>query len=145
MAKSSALKTPADSIKELCPLFAGAGVTSIEIDYDGSGDSGDFSSFVFRFDDPFAQADPTINSSTHKSRMNFDQFKNEYANNNVSGSLITPEQLDAFHESMWELLPGGWEINEGSYGEIRVDVATQRVTMTHNERITDVNTSTQTW
>src|SRR5438105_1427640 len=33
-----------------------------------------------------------------------------------------------------EFLPGGWEINEGSFGELRVDVAARTLQRDHNWR-----------
>lgn len=42
---------------------------------------------------------------------------------------------EALSDAACELLPGGWEINEGSFGELLLDVAKRRVTRQHNWRI----------
>lgn len=44
---------------------------------------------------------------------------------------------------MFNLLPDGWEIDEGSYGEITVDTMTTDITVEHNERYTDIRSSTE--
>ena len=40
---------------------------------------------------------------------------------------------------------GGWEINEGSYGTFRFDVAGRKVTLEYNERVEDVRTSEESF
>ncbi|MCG8584116.1 MAG: hypothetical protein MI757_05335 [Pirellulales bacterium] len=46
---------------------------------------------------------------------------------------------DKLHQTLrdaaYDLLPGGWEINEGSYGELVVDVANRQVSREHNWRV----------
>ena len=64
---------------------------------------------------------------------------------NEPDSLITKKRLDEFLDAMFELLPGGWEINDGSYGEITVEISNGEITVQHNERITDVESSTHTY
>ena len=42
---------------------------------------------------------------------------------------------DAVEEYVCSILPGGWEINEGSYGQVEIDVATCKSKVVHNERV----------
>jgi hypothetical protein len=42
---------------------------------------------------------------------------------------------DAVEEYVCSILPGGWEINDGSYGEVEIDVATGKSKVLHTERI----------
>ena len=43
--------------------------------------------------------------------------------------------LDAVEEYVCSILPGGWEINEGSYGQVEIDIATFKSKVVHNERV----------
>lgn len=38
-------------------------------------------------------------------------------------------------EYVCAILPGGWEINEGSYGQVEIDIATFKSKVVHNERV----------
>ena len=44
-------------------------------------------------------------------------------------------------EILCQFLPGGWEINDGSYGTVQIDVKKKTVSIEHNERYTEVNSS----
>lgn len=148
MAKTKKIIPPADKLKELCPLLAAIGVTRVMTTYDGSGDSGDLSDTRFCFSDRFSAHDhEAADSKTNGLYMYFDQFKHTHAvpSGNNPNPLITVEQLDEFYELLFELLPGGWEINEGSYGDIEIDVTKSRIKLVHNERIVETNTSRQEW
>jgi hypothetical protein len=149
MAKTKTL-TPADTLKEICPLFEAIGVTSITAEYEGSGDSGDFNFVQFRFDDPIARADQAVSMGTtsqSKRVLNEHMFKMRYVKDPKvePTSLITEKAYERFRDAFFDLLPGGWEINDGSYGEITIDTATRKVRMVHNERVNDVNTSESEW
>src|SRR5271166_9962 len=43
---------------------------------------------------------------------------------------------DNLEEYICDRLPEGWEINDGSYGTVRFDVATDAVCFSHNDRFT---------
>jgi hypothetical protein len=43
----------------------------------------------------------------------------------------------ALQEAAYDLLPGGWEINDGSFGELVLDVSERRLVREHNWRITE--------
>jgi hypothetical protein len=136
--------TPAAQLKQLCPLLDAVGVTRVEATYDGSGDSGDFQDIVFVFTDPVALHDGEARDGmTNGRRMYLEEFKRTHTS--ADPAILTPVQLDTFVDTLWGLLPGGWEINEGSYGEITVDTRTTKVRLDHNERIVEVNTSHEEW
>jgi len=148
MAKTKKILPPAEKIKEFCPLLAAIGVTRVLTTYDNSGDSGDLSDTRFCFADRYTTHDSdAIDSNTNGRYMYFEQFKGMYAvpTGANPNPLITAEQLDALYELLFELLPGGWEINEGSYGDIEIDVLKSKVKLVHNERIVETNTSRQEW
>lgn len=145
MAKTKKFLSPVEQLKEICPLLAAIGVTSVIAEYEGSGDSGDFNNICFRFYDQFTAHDgEAVESSTNGRRMYFDDFKRVHATA-TDKPIISAEKLDEFSDTLWQLLPGGWEINEGSYGQIEIDVANGKVKHEHNERIVEVNTTTNEW
>jgi hypothetical protein len=51
--------------------------------------------------------------------------------NNVEADFLN----DAVEEYVCAILPGGWEINEGSYGQVEIDIATFKSKVVHNERV----------
>ena len=53
---------------------------------------------------------------------------------------ITAKLLEEIWEIIFESLPGSWEVDSGSFGEVTVDVAARTANVTHNERVTDVHT-----
>jgi hypothetical protein len=61
----------------------------------------------------------------------------------VGAEIVIPDP--AYKEKImgfcYELLPGGWEINEGSYGTLVIHCKTMHVEHTHNERVESVETS----
>ncbi|NBT75131.1 hypothetical protein EBZ80_24230 [bacterium] len=150
MAKAKTATTPASPIKDLCPLLEAIGVTRIEAEYDGSGDSGDFNSFTFVFDDPTVQNDVSVLNNMQSNRnthMYLDQFRRTHCTSAdaTKPPIMTDAQLAALRDACFDLLPGGWEINEGSFGTIVVDVRRRKVRMEHNERIVEVATTNTEW
>jgi hypothetical protein len=147
MAKTK-VKTPIETLKEICPLFNALGVTRVIASYDGSGDSGDFQELCFWFCDPVAQHDSeAMESSTNGRRVYFEDFKRQYATpvGTDAAPIISLEKLAEFSETLWDLLPGGWEINEGSFGEIEIDTLKGKIKHQHNERIMETNTTENEW
>lgn len=153
MAKVKEQLTPAGLIKEICPLFAAIGVTKIEAEYDGSGDSGDFNGILFRFDDPAVHTDSellnhsSLRNSGSQNTMYMDQFKRAHctAAPDKPAPIVTIAHMEQLQEAMWQLLPGGWEINEGSFGAIVIDVLRRNIKREHNERIVEIDTTNIEW
>lgn len=55
---------------------------------------------------------------------------------------------DAIESLAYDLLEsehGGWENNDGAYGEFTFDVATRKITLEHNERFTSSELYTHEW
>ncbi len=44
---------------------------------------------------------------------------------------------DQLRDAGYELLPGGWEIDCGSFGELVIDVPNRKLTREHNQRVED--------
>lgn len=133
-----------EQLKQLCPLLAAIGVTRVEATYDGSGDSGDFQDIAFCFTDTVAQHDGHArDATTNGRRMYLDEFRRMHTT--AENAIMPTPKLEEFVEALWQLLPGGWEIDEGSYGDITIDTARAKLKLVHNERIVETNTSTEEW
>jgi len=139
-------KKPEEIIKETCALLHSFGFEMVHAEFDGSGDSGDFDVFKILPNRVPAERNATyphqVALENDEHGMSFSTFKRQ-----TIDSARTTEQLEqltmklnAFEVAMWHILPNGWEINEGSYGEIDIDLVDSKIHMVVNERISDVHT-----
>ena len=48
--------------------------------------------------------------------------------------------MDDIEEFVYDRLPDGWEINDGSYGTVVFDLTQGNISFEHNQRYTDVTT-----
>lgn len=138
-------------IKKFCSILDAANITHVFAEYDGSGDSGDMS---VRFSRP--RVIPAVGhlygSGLQPGEMNPTVQTQELSEATVKSMLVTSDKplttlkaFDDFIGALWRVLPGGWEIDDGSYGDVNVDVATRQITVNHNERFTDVRSSEYAW
>ena len=92
------------------------GIASVIIDYDGEGDSGQIEGMA-----AFGDTDQPIA---------------------LAGDLH--DQIEDFAWRVLEVHHNGYEINDGGYGDITIDVANRTVVLDHNARFSDsVNTTTE--
>jgi hypothetical protein len=108
-----------------------AGIHRVTVDYDGSGDSGQIENVEAR--------------DANDDRIPFPSgVKIQLASEKPEYPL--PEQnLEAAVETLaWDYLEiySGWENNDGAFGTFVFDVPARTVTLEHNERYTEVNTTT---
>lgn len=66
-----------------------------------------------------------------------------YSGYGDSGNDMDPQQFsepvpDNVESALWNILPGGFENNEGGQGFIRLDPETKGITIEHEDNITDV-------
>lgn len=105
---------------------AAVGITSIVVQFDGSGDSGQIES-VDGFRGEQAAELPTIDI--------------ELATPNHDGSDVHrrvaafPDAVESLLYALLEDTHGGWENNEGAYGEFTLDVADRTIELDFNMRI----------
>jgi len=134
------------TIKQFCKLLASYNVYMIHGSYDGSGDSGDMDiSVQWRRTD----APPVGNTNLTYYGESAGSDGGEWNSlsvacprlTGVKDAIITDKMVNDFEDALFALIPGGWEINDGSFGEIEITVATGAIDVTHNERYTEVNTS----
>ena len=134
-------KKPEDTIKEMCGMLQSFGFNYLEANYDGSGDSGDFDDITLfpKHPNSGARDISVVNEEHQKSFGSFKHETIEKANTKTQKEALT-RQLNAFENALWQILPAGWEINEGSFGELQIDIANKTIHLVVNERISDVNT-----
>ena len=134
-------KKPEDTIKEMCGMLQSFGFNYLYAEYDGSGDSGDFDSITLMPKHPAHGAKDT-SAVNEEHQQSFSTFKHEALDNartKTQKETLT-KQLDAFEKALWQILPNGWEINEGSFGELQIDIGNQTIHLVVNERISEVHT-----
>ena len=147
MAKAKKQKTPQQIIQNVCSLLSALGVTQIKATYDGSGDSGDLDDITFYFGGGTATEQPDYGfHAGHTNGMSLYSFKQQYvAAVEEKRQIVKNEQLDAFTEAIFYFLPGGWEIDAGSFGELVIDVKKGTIAHEHNERVTETHTTHNTY
>ena len=124
-------------------------VSSIEVSFEGCGDSGqieavDYTDANGKGIDEACLNKTIVKGSAKTSYHQWDEktkklVKTEATEGNVREIIeeICYDKLGASH--------GGWELNEGSYGTFYFDVSTRKVRLEYNERIEEVRTSEESF
>jgi hypothetical protein len=122
-----------EALKDTCAVLFEAGITRVEIGYDGYGDSGGIEQVSF-FKDKKLLKSTEVDSlglpSSTTQQSTYDKEKEEYQYKDVEctvGSKI--------EECAYEFLPCGWEINEGSFGDLVINTEKAKATLMHNTRV----------
>ena len=110
----------------LFAALAEAGVTTVEIRFDGAGDSGQIEQIEAR-----AEEDSVELPATQVDTMRIDYASIEP----ISEVKPLPDAIEALCYALLETGHGGWEINEGAFGEFSFDVAAGTITLGFNQRI----------
>lgn len=111
----------------LFDTLAAAGITQVIVTFDGSGDSGQVEEIDARAGDEVTdlpEAKITINSPVWGS----DEIKRSTMCVEAAIEQLAYDFLSETH--------GGWENNDGAYGEFIFDVATRSISLDYNERFT---------
>ena len=119
--RQESLKNARAELKKFCELLTPFKVDFVELEYDGCGDSGAIERVNF------------ISGVT--------QYKGRLPRNKFS-SAWSKEKIDfkeALEETCYQFLPDGWEINEGSFGKLVIDVTKKSIRVEHNERYEDTH------
>jgi len=120
-------KDTVDTLRTMLAELKDAGFTgSIEFHYDGSGDSGDIH-------DP--KIEPKMLGALHGLGYKIEYGNGGYTMNAANEWVRASQQnpRECILTCISELLPGGWEINEGSSGVVRLDIDTGTIRFEHNE------------
>jgi hypothetical protein len=124
-------------------------VSSIEVAFEGCGDSGQIEAVDYTdangkgIDEAYLDK-IIVKGSAKTSYHKWDEktkklVKTEAKEGNIREIIeeVCYDKLGASH--------GGWEINEGSYGTFYFDVSGRKVTLEYNERIEEVRTSEESF
>ena len=101
--------------EEILPQFAALKVANIEVSYSGYGDSGAIDGCQYRDSD----------------------------GSRVDRALIPTSLVESLESCVYEFLPAGFEINDGSQGTVTIDVPRGTVTIEHQENYTESRDSTR--
>ena len=124
-------------------------VSSIEVSFEGCGDSGQIEAVDYTdangkgIDEAYLDK-IIVKGSEKTSYHKWDEktkklVLTEAKEGNIREIIeeVCYDKLGASH--------GGWELNEGSYGTFNFDVSTRKVTLEYNERIEEVRTSEESF
>lgn len=132
----------AASVKQFCKILSAYNVIRIEANYDGSGDSGDLEIYVITCPTT-AEVDARFRTTSAPALVSYDDKRTTWrqwlptALNDHRG-LVTSEKARRFEDNLFDLLPNGWEIEEGSYGEISIIVSDESILIEHHERYIEI-------
>jgi len=128
-----------ESLKEACSTLFNAGITLAEVHYDGYGDSGTIEYVLFFKGDKQLSEDEVASLGLPTStteEYNYSHKEGESRYKTVECTL-----LQKVEDCAYDFLPGGWEINEGSFGDLKIDTEKAKATLEHNYRIEETEYS----
>lgn len=105
-----------EQLNVICPELFLMGVSSCCAMYDGEGDSGSIVHIIFYN----AKQEPIPIRNAKQEPIPISAALSKYR--------------DALIDALYDLLPSGFEINDGSYGEITIDIAKKEVKIEQNVR-----------
>lgn len=140
MAKKLSIKQLIQDNKDiLFDILEKHNVDSFRVSFEGSGDSGQIEDIQLdekilkkKVEGAMVSAGSTWNPVTKESTLNYEKDVDVR-------TLIEGICYDVLEDSF-----GGWEINDGSYGEFYFDVNKRKSNLTMSERVMDVNTNEYT-
>jgi hypothetical protein len=117
-------------------LLAAAGITSVTVEFDGEGDSGQIESVIAcagesRLELP--QAPVTLQHASWRSETFTDTTQ------------PLPEAIETLCYDYLQQEHGGWENNDGGFGTFTFDVARRAIELEFNGRFTDIHTTGHTF
>jgi hypothetical protein len=112
--------------------LAAANITEVLVEFDGEGDSGQIEMItVVRYGEPVAMPEATVTLR---------QASWGSSEPDISACALR-EGIETFCYDFLEDEHGGWENNDGAFGEFRLDVEKRTVDLEFHGRFTDVSTS----
>lgn len=103
------------------------GIATVLVEFDGYGDSG-------QIEDISAHAGPDI--AVNLPECNVEIARVEYGTLEIVRKTYTvKEAIERLAYDFLEETHGGWEDNQGAYGDFLFDVAERTITLNYNERI----------
>ena len=125
------------------------GVLDVGASYDGSGDFGELTVSVM-----YEQRTPVLIGHSISTANDNGPFSTkswchiDYFFRNIikeKDAVVTQKTIDELQDALLQLLPEYWNYDDGSFGEIEIDVVKGEIKVEHNERIVEVRTTTKTY
>lgn len=111
----------------LFEALAQFGITTVLVEFDGYGDSG-------QIEDISAHAGPDV--AVNLPERDVDIARVEYGTLEIVRQTVSVrDAIETLAYDFLEETHGGWENNEGAYGDFLFDVAERSITLNYNERI----------
>jgi hypothetical protein len=119
------------NIERLCEALTNRKVSFVKINFDGSGDSGqvEYVNFYAADGDEISVDDLEFKYIKHANGE-----KTEYMRS------ATDFLEDVVYDILYDHY-GGWEINDGSFGDVTFDATTGNMKIDFNERVVEINSS----
>jgi hypothetical protein len=116
--------------------LAESGLTRVHVTFDGEGDSGQIDNLAGYVGDVLTKL-PDLKLTLKSVSWSDNQIVAEERSMNEAIEQLCYDFLEQEH--------GGWENNDGAFGEFALDVAARTVELEFNGRYTDVHTTTHTF
>ncbi len=116
--------------------LAEAGITAVQVDFDGEGDSGQIESVTGYTGDEMASL-PLTGVPIQQARWGTTEVE--------TTALPLSEAVEALCYAFLAEDHDGWENNDGAYGEFHLDVAKRIIELEFNGRFTDTFTETHSY
>lgn len=113
----------------LFTALSAAGITSVDVSFDGYGDSGQIESIDAKADGADVPLPETTVTLTMIGWRDTDLTER---------SMSVHDAIEHFAYDCLAQTHGGWENNEGAFGTFVFDVADQSITLDYNQRLEDV-------
>ena len=127
------------TLKSVCKALQEQGIVSVEMSYEGSGDSGDYDYPVFTNEDS-EDVSPDGGVERFRATRKWDQEKGRWVNTEISKTSATLEDVAA--DLMGEAVTmrhSGWENNGGGKGTVTLDVPLGALTVSHGSYYTSTD------
>lgn len=126
----AALKT------RLFDTLASQGIVRVTVNFDGCGDSGQIEDITAFDENGQVELKGLVLPAT-----------DSQPDGNPEAEAVEPieEAIESLAYDLLESEHGGWENNDGAYGEFTFDVATRKISLEHNERFTSSELYTHEW
>lgn len=111
----------------LFDTLAAAGITQVVVTFDGCGDSGQVENIDARSDDDTVSL-PSDEITICSAAWGDPGF--------VAQTMTVEQAIEQLAYDFLSETHGGWENNDGAYGEFTFDVATRSISLDYNERFT---------
>jgi hypothetical protein len=112
----------------LFDALAAANITTVMVTFDGYGDSGQIENVEAKVGDEIVTLPPAA----------IEIARPVWGSNEIERqSLSIHDTIEALVYSLLGQTHGGWENNDGAYGDFTFDVADRTITLDYNERYTE--------